>query len=563
MGYLVVVEVVLRLAGLKLIVAGLMVLVSTVAQAETRIALIIGNSDYANTQKLDNPANDAKLLAASLQTIGFQVDSHTDLEQKKLRRAVSAFARKITNAGPDTMAFFFYAGHGLQVNGTNFLIPVDAQIEAEADVPVEGVSANDIFHTLRAAGAKVNVIVLDACRNNPFKAASRSMSRGLARMVAPAGSIISYATAPGRVAADGDGANSPFSAALAKVIVKPGLTIEQVFKQVRIAVHETTNGQQLPTEESQLLRDVYFAGLGDQTQDPPKAEVTPDPTPEPAPTPGNKDDAQLAFFKALELNTLEAYEDFLNNFPSHNRAGQVREIIKSMSDEQMWLRIKKADTVAAYRQYLIAFAEGIYASEAKERVQRLQQQAKLNPQPDQPKLVDPPKQRDPQPDAGTCGAPHGKYWVRGVASNDVLNIRSGPGSKFPLVGKIPPNGRGVGVEGCAQNNSRWCIVRYNCYRGWASIKYLTKSGSSGGGSPARLYRVIDHIPPDMLNVRSGPGTKNRITSRIPHNGINVKVARCRKVSGYRFKWCVVTYRGNRGWAYARYLADMNTGARPR
>ena len=559
----------MRLVGLKLIVAVLMVLVSAAAQAETRIALIIGNSGYAYTQKLDNPANDAQLLAAALQGIGFQVDSHTDLEQKKLRRAVSAFARKITAAGPDTMAFFFYAGHGLQVNGTNFLIPVDAKIEAEADVPVEGISANDIFHTLRAAGAKVNVIVLDACRNNPFKAASRSMSRGLARMVAPAGSIISYATAPGRVAADGDGANSPFTAALAKVIVKPGLTIEQVFKQVRIAVHETTNGEQLPTEESQLLRDVYFAGLGDQTQDPPKADATPaatamlDSSSDPAP--GNKDDAQLAFFKALELNTREGYEDFLNSFPSHNRAGQVREIIKSMSDEQMWLRIKNTDTIAAYRQYLIAFAEGTYASEAKERVRRLQQQAKLDPQPDPPKLEDPPKLRDPQPQTqtGSCGAPHGKYRVRGVSSNDVLNIRSGPGSKYPLVGEIPPNGRGVGVEGCAPNNSRWCIVRYNCYRGWASIKYLTQSGSSGGGSAARLYRVIDHIPPDMLNVRSGPGTANRITSRIPHDGINVKVANCRKISGYRYRWCVVTYRGNRGWAYARYLADMATGARPR
>ncbi|MDH3740468.1 MAG: caspase family protein, partial [Hyphomicrobiales bacterium] len=539
----------------------LMVLVSAAAQAETRIALIIGNSDYAHTQKLDNPANDANLLAASLQSIGFQVDSHTDLEQKKLRRAVASFARKITDAGPDTMAFFFYAGHGLQVNGTNFLIPVDAQIEAEADVPVEGVSANDVFHTLRAAGAKVNVIVLDACRNNPFKAASRSMSRGLARMVTPAGSIISYATAPGRVAADGDGANSPFSAALAKVIVKPGLTIEQVFKQVRIAVHETTNGEQLPTEESQLLRDVYFAGQGDQTQDPPKivVPVTPDPAT------GNKDDAQLAFFKALELNTLEAYEDFLNNFSNHKRAGQVREIIKSMSDEQMWLRIKKADTVAAYRQYLIAFSEGIYASEASERIGRLQQQAKLDPPTDPPKLVDPPKQRDPQVQTGTCRAPHGKYRVRGVSSNDVLNIRSGPGSKFPIVGDIPPNGRGVAVEGCAPNNSKWCIVRYNCYRGWASIRYLTRSGGSsgGGGSAARLYRVIDHIPPDMLNVRAGPGTSNRITSRIPYNGINVRVANCRKVSGYRYKWCVVTYQGQRGWAYARYLADMATGARPR
>ena len=329
------------------------------ANAETRIALVIGNSSYSSTAQLDNPANDARLITSSLQKVGFQVFGHTDLQQKAMRRAVSAFARKITDAGPDTMALFFFAGHGLQVDGVNYLLPVDADVRAEADVPVEGISANDVFATLRAAGAKVNIIILDACRNNPFKAAARSMSRGLARMVAPAGSIISYATAPGRVAADGEGNNSPFSEALARVILTPNLTVEQVFKKVRISVHEKTEGAQLPTEESQLLREVYFAGSATAEADPGTTpDPAPEPTPDPSPTPAPGKNAQIAFYKALELNTMEGYEAFLTKFPNHKSAGQVREIIRSMSNEQMWLRIKKTNTIAAYRRYLIAFAEG-------------------------------------------------------------------------------------------------------------------------------------------------------------------------------------------------------------
>ncbi len=545
------------LFGLSVLLCiGMAVLVAPVG-AESRLALVIGNSDYRHTARLDNPANDARLITSALQQVGFTVQIHTDLEQKTLGRAVAAFARKVQASGPDTMALLYYAGHGLQVNGTNFLVPVDAKIEAEADVPLESVSANDVFHTLRIAGANVNIIVLDACRNNPFKAAARSMSRGLARMEAPAGSIISYAAAPGQVAADGDSANSPFSEALAKVILTPGLTVEQVFKQVRIAVHEKTGGAQLPTEESQLMREVFFAGQTEATVEPPKIA---DPIPAPAPTPEAADqaDADIAFYKALELNTLEGYEAFLTRFPKHERADQVSRIVRSMSDEQMWLRIKKADTIAAYRRYLIAFPNGTYVSEAKAQITRLQRQASRQPAPDPLPLPD----NTVPPQTGDCGAPHGSYRVSGVRSNDVLNIRAGPGSRYEIVGEIPPNGRGVGIERC-KSNGNWCVVRYRCYRGWASTRYLTQSGGTQSGSYARLYRVIDHIPPDMLNVRSGPGTKHQITSRIPHDGINVEVGQCRKVSGYRHRWCVVTYQGERGWAYARYLAHMQTGARPR
>lgn len=529
----------------------------TVVLAEKRLALVIGNSAYAKTQTLDNPANDARLITASLQQVGFEVDVHTDLSGKKMRRAVSTFARKITEAGPESMALLFYAGHGLQVNGTNFLIPVDADIEVEADVPVEGVSADDVFHTLRSAGANVNIIVLDACRNNPFASAARSMSRGLARMVAPAGSIIAYATAPGRVAADGEGENSPFSAALARTIGEPGLTVEQVFKKVRISVHDETNGAQLPTEENQLLREVYFkpSAGGEETAD---SGQPPAPVPQPAPEADDKPDAQIAFYRALEVNTIEGYETFLNEHPSHERADQVREIIRSMSEEQMWLRIKKQNTIAAYKRYLIAFADGTYASEANQYIRELQRQAKVET-PAPPPAVDPP--RPPPTSSGDCGAPHGPYWVTGVRSNDVLNIRAGPSGSQRIVGEIPPDGRGIAIGRCT-SNGKWCVVRYRCTEGWAFVKYLTRGGDNGGGTATNLYRVIDHIPPDMLNVRSGPGTKNPITSRIPHNGINVEVSDCRSVGGYRHKWCIVNYRGNRGWAYARYLANMSTGRRP-
>ena len=169
-------------------------------------------------------------MARTLRSLGFQVIESIDANQKGMKKAIKSFGNKLEMAGKDTVGLFYYAGHGIQVGGENFLIPVNVDIQTEADVDIEAVSADDVQGYMAFAGNNLNIIIMDACRNNPLKRSFRSASRGLARMNASKGTLIAYATSPGGVAADGSGANSPYTAALATVMRQPGLLVEQMFK---------------------------------------------------------------------------------------------------------------------------------------------------------------------------------------------------------------------------------------------------------------------------------------------------------------------------------------------
>src|SRR5215470_2837874 len=195
------------------------------AWAENRIALVIGNSSYTNVMALPNPANDAKAMAKFLTSAGFQVMQSPNLTQADMRRTVSNFAGMVAEKGPDTVALVFYAGHGLQVDGENYLVPIDATIQREADVPLQATRLADVMNALAAVPSKSRIIILDACRNNPFSDINKTSGRGLAIVDAPTGSLVSYAAAPGGEAQDCDGLNSPFTAALLKVGQEPGLPI--------------------------------------------------------------------------------------------------------------------------------------------------------------------------------------------------------------------------------------------------------------------------------------------------------------------------------------------------
>ena len=225
------------------------------ASAEKRVALVVGNGAYRDAP-LRNPANDARAIAASLREAGFEVILRENAGKQALERALADFGEKL---GPDAVGLFYFAGHGIQVRGQNYLVPVDAQIANEARVRVEAVDADLAVEQMAAAGAKVSLVILDACRNNPFERRFRSQGDGgLAQIRAPAGTLIAYATAPGRVAADGEGANSVYSAALASALRQPGLAVEDVFKQVRLQVSRATGGQQVPWESSSLTGDFVF-----------------------------------------------------------------------------------------------------------------------------------------------------------------------------------------------------------------------------------------------------------------------------------------------------------------
>ena len=223
-----------------------------------KIALIVGNSAYLDSP-LRNPVHDANLIEKTLTSLGFEVIKHLDVTQNAFKRAIRDFGDKLELAGKDSIGLFYYSGHGIQTNGINYLIPVNAEIRRESDVGIEAVPASDVLSVMDYARNRLNIVILDACRNNPFARSFRSASRGLARMSAPQGTLVAYATAPGKVARDGDGNNSPYTAALTRMMTKPNLVIEQMFKSVRRNVMAATHNRQIPWESSSLTDDFFFS----------------------------------------------------------------------------------------------------------------------------------------------------------------------------------------------------------------------------------------------------------------------------------------------------------------
>jgi hypothetical protein len=226
---------------------------------ERRIALVIGNGRYSgDTPPLANPPNDARLMTAALETSGFEVIELIDSDQKEMRKAISNFGSRLEGAGEDAVGLFYYAGHGVQVDGRNYLIPIGAEINRVPDVRVEAVSAVSVLENMEFARNRLNFVILDSCRNNPYSRGFRGVTRGLARMNASRGTLVAYATGPGEVALDGTGANSPYTLALTQAMAAPDLLVEQMFKRVRQAVMEQTNDRQVPWETSSLTGDFFF-----------------------------------------------------------------------------------------------------------------------------------------------------------------------------------------------------------------------------------------------------------------------------------------------------------------
>ncbi len=236
-----------------LLLAGLFP-VHSLQAAPARHALVIGNGGYAQ-MPLRNPVNDAEDMAAALREVGFEVTLKIDADQRTMEESIRAFSQRLRE---DTVGLFYYAGHGVQSEGRNYLIPLGAGIQNEPDLRYEAVDAGYVLDYMAAAGNGLNIVILDACRNNPYRGRFRSMTRGLAKMDAPRGAILAYATSPGDVAADGEGRNGTYTKHLLTALKEPGVPIERVFKRVRIGVSTETAGAQVPWEESSLMGDFYF-----------------------------------------------------------------------------------------------------------------------------------------------------------------------------------------------------------------------------------------------------------------------------------------------------------------
>lgn len=230
--------------------------------AERKVALVIGNGAYRNTTPLTNPSHDAQLIGDTLSQLGFSLIGGApliDADKATMEQAIREFGRQLQGGA---VGLFYYSGHGIQVNGANYLIPVTADVARDVDVKYELVDVGFVLDEMTHAGNRLNIVILDACRNNPFgKRGMRSVSSGLGQVVAPAGTVIGYATQPDNVASDGNGNNSPYTTALAAALHKPGLDLFGMFNDVGLQVKQATSGQQQPwLAASPVEGQFYFSG---------------------------------------------------------------------------------------------------------------------------------------------------------------------------------------------------------------------------------------------------------------------------------------------------------------
>ena len=310
-----------------------------VSAMEHRLALVIGNSDYEETP-LANPQNDANDMAEVLESLGFKVMLHIDADRRDMARAIRDFGRELKEKRG--VGLFYYAGHGLQIDNRNYLIPVDTPLEEEDEVPFESIDVGSVLAKMESAGNSLNLLILDACRNNPFPGQFRSTNRGLARVEAPVGSLVVYATAPGAVAADGDGRNGVFTGALLEQLRTGGMSLTQTIRRTRAAVVKATNGRQVPWESSSLMQDYYF---------------TEPPAPEPQPAP-NPSPQQLALLESSPGNRLEKPDQTATN---DLLTEQDNNVLRINPEVVFWNSVQAGNTAIEYQAYLDRFPDGLFA----------------------------------------------------------------------------------------------------------------------------------------------------------------------------------------------------------
>jgi len=303
----------MRYLTIILSAACLIVSASTDAFADKRVAFVVGNGAYKNVPALPNPAVDAKSMAKLLRTVGFDVVEGSNLSRDKMTEKLLDFGKKAEGAD---VAVFFYAGHGIAVNGTNYLLPVDADLKSEMDVKLGAAINVDLTLEQTMSDAKVKLVFLDACRDNPFAARIRSakatrsanVGSGLAEMKSGEGTLIAFATGPGQTALDGtEGGNSPFTRALLANIAQPGVEIQQAMTKVRAQVNEETSKGQLPWGHTNLIGTVYLNPAQ-------PAGATPN---APAPTSAAASEVELEFWRSIkDSNKIDELNAYLANYPS-------------------------------------------------------------------------------------------------------------------------------------------------------------------------------------------------------------------------------------------------------
>ncbi len=357
------------------------------AVAEERIALVIGNGGYTAVEPLDNPVNDARLMAESLENVGFRVMLLTDAPQVELKRAISGFGSELRAGGSDTVGLFYYAGHGVQSFGANYLLPVDTRLTNAADLDLVALEASAVLRQMASARNRTNIVILDACRNNPFEAIPSLNDNGLAEMKAPTGTYLAYATAPGSVALDGVQGNSPFTSALAAEMMSEDLSIEQLFKNVRVKVIAETGGAQTPWDTSSLTSDFVFKAGRQMTPEEVaeqqlwrSVELSRDPVQillflRSYPDGLHREDAQALLSDVLKEELKSGQEPVAE--PDVAAAPEPSPEATAPADREADLieQARRTGQLADYEDYLAEFPEGVFSELARFEIRTLQAQA--------------------------------------------------------------------------------------------------------------------------------------------------------------------------------------------
>jgi uncharacterized caspase-like protein len=358
------------------LISGIPGLAGTAAaqQQEKRIALVIGNGAYAKGP-LATAANDAGLIAQTLQAAGFEVVGARDLDGDGLRKSFRDFIQKAESSGPDTVAMVYLAGYGIQLAGENYFIPVDSAIGRETDIPTEAVRINDYVRQLGSLPLKVSMVVLDAARQQPFIEGGQPIASGLALVEPLSRMLIAFNAAPGTVVPSEQGPYGAYAQSLAEMIRTGGLPLPELFDRVRLRVNEASKGAQVPWHAHKLDTNFVFF---DRAPDAP-AQPPPDQVAAIRNRPIRDLGASDAYAAALERDTLPAYEEFVSAYPGDPLAKRVRALAAARREAITWERTYRADTPPAYWSYLRRYPRGAHAADAHRRLSILA--ASLEPPP--------------------------------------------------------------------------------------------------------------------------------------------------------------------------------------
>src|SRR5215475_6011904 len=356
-----------RIAALLAVAAPLFVVPANAQAPERRFALVIGNSEY-KAGRLPTAANDAGLIAETLRTAGFDVAGARDLDQDTLRRSIREFLDKVSAAGPQAVTFVYLAGYGLQFEGENYIVPIDATIRRDEDIPIEAIRISDFMRPLAGTPGAVKLFVVDAARQHPFTPDGPPLASGLALVEPDPGMLIAFNAAPGSIASIENGPYGAFAQALAEMISTGGLGLDDLFARVRLRVNEKTNGIAVPWYASKITQPFLFV---ERTPDaPPPPRVTASVELQSQPIREFRGD-QEAYAAALARDTLGGYEEFIAGFPDSPLASRVRARIAVRREAITWRRTLAINTQEAYWSYLQRYPQGAHVADAERRLARL------------------------------------------------------------------------------------------------------------------------------------------------------------------------------------------------